>query len=314
MSCQLKRPDIPDCVDAEVGIVVASAQLASNEKRSEVKAKSVFVFKGAFERAARGDGVMINIASSSKKNVTRYTLKRDSIYHILPEYLFHPMDRYVDCEDDKEKLKKCYSEQKRMEDDALSFFYPFDKTLLEERLKFQAYLNDRILRNNTFIADFISQGYRINRRNPFINLAYPCIQWLREYRGVHRAVKTALFIAFGGSVANYGVEPREINVSLDANEVHFSLEGIIDGLFCGNCFLDIVDVFSLSYQVRIYSKKQIETLHKQIDDFVEFFNLWFLGVNQRLRIEFGDYLKVPTLGTGLSGDDLFLNYNTQLIP
>lgn len=309
----MKRPDIPTCVDAEFGIVVASAQIASAEKRPEVKTKSTFTFKGVFERAAKGDGVQINLQSSSKKNVVKYILRRDSLYHILPEYLFHPIDRYVDCNDNEEKLKQCYNEQKRTEEDALKFFYPFDKTLLEERLKFQAYLNDRILRNNTFIADFISQGYRVNKKNPFIISAYPCIQWLREYRGVNRAIKTALYIAFGGSVARYQVSTKEVNVNLNADEIHFSLDTTIDDLFCGNYYTDVEDEFKLSYQVKILSQKQIETLHKQINEFIGFFNLWFLGLNQKLKIEFGDYLKAPILTSGMSGNDLFLNYNTQLI-
>lgn len=310
---KLQRPDIPMGIDADLSIAVASAHLEAVSKETNISLHSGYVYKGVHERTAKGDDLLVSLQTSTKKSMVRYLLKRDSLYHILPEHLFHPLDRYANCEGDEEEFRKCRKAQKEMEENALRYFYPCDKVLQEERTAFQSFLNDRILRNNTFIVDFITEGHRVNHTNRYINGVYPCIQWLRAYRGVKRVIEVALRLAFCNSVATYEVGINEVRIPIDTETCHCCLDGTIDDLFCGDTFTDVEELVSLSYQTCIMSQKQIEILQRDIDEFKEFFQFWFLGLHQHLTIDFGDYTKKPVMFTGTSDDDLYLNYNTQLI-
>lgn len=310
---KLQRPDIPVDIDADLAITIASAHLETVSKEMGVFMRSGYIYKGTHERTAKGDELLISLQTSTKKLLVRYLLKRDSLYHILPEYLFHPLDRYANCEGDEEKLKKCRKAQKEMEENALRYFYSYDKVLQEERITFQSFLNNRILRNNTFIVDFITEGYRVNRKNRYINGVYPCIQWLRAYRGVGRVIEVALRLAFCNSITKYEININEVKIPIDTEVCHCCLDGTIDDLFCGNTYTDVEELISVSYQTPIMSQKQIEILQRDINEFKDFFQMWFLGLHQHLTINFGDFTKVAVMFTGTSNNDLYLNYNTQLI-
>lgn len=310
---KLQRPDIPTGIDADLSIAIVSAHLENFCKEMNIPLRSAYVYKGVHERTAKGDDLLVTLQNSTKKAMIRYLLKRDSLYHILPEYLFHPLDRYANSVGDEDEFKKSREAQKEMEENALRYFYPCDKVLQEERIAFQSFLNDRILRNNTFIVDFITEGHRVNRNNRYINNVYPCIQWLRAYRGVKRVIEVALRLAFCNSIARYEVRMNEVNIPIDTKTCHCCLDGTIDDLFCGDTYTETEELISVSYQTPIMSQKQIEISHRDIDEFKEFFQLWFLGLHQRLTIDFGDYTKVAVMFTGTTDHDLYLNYNTQLI-
>lgn len=310
---KLQRPDIPIGIDADLVIAVTSAHLEAISKETNISLHSTYVYKGVHERTAKGDDLVVALQPSAKKTTVRYLLKRDSLYHILPEYLFHPLDRYANCDGDEEEFRKCRKAQKEMEENALRYFYPCDKVLQEERSSFQSFLNDRVLRNNTFIVDFITEGHRVNRKNRFINNVYPCIKWLRAYRGVKRVIEVALRFAFGNSIAKYEVKFEEVRIPMDSKTCHYYLNETIDDLFCGNSYTDKGECICLAYQTLIMSQRQIEILQRDMDEFREFFQLWFLGLHQHLIITFGDYKKAAVMWVGTSDNDLYLNYNTQLI-
>lgn len=309
----VQRPDIPLGIDADVAITVSSAHHETISKEMNIPLSNRYVYKGVHERTAKGDDLLMSLQTSTKKVTVRYLLKRDSLYHILPEYLFHPLDRYTACDGDEEAFRKCRKEQKEMEENALHYFYPCDKVLQEERTYFQSFLNDRILRNNTFIVDFITEGHRVNRTNRFIHRVLPCIQWLRAYRGVERAVEVALRFAFSNCIAQYKVSRIEVKIPIDTTACHCCLNETIDDLFCGNTYTEGKESVCLSYQTPIKSQKQIEILQRDMDEFREFFQSWFLGLHQHLKITFGDYKKAAVMYVGTSDNDLYLNYNTQLI-
>lgn len=310
---KIQRPDIPIGIDADLSIAIASAHTESVCKEINIPLRNLYVYKGVHERTAKGDDLLISLQTSTKKTQVRYLLKRDSLYHILPESLFHPLDRYANCDGNEEEFKQCRKAQKEIEENALHYFYPCDTVLQEERTTFQSFLNDRILRNNAFIVDFIAEGHRVNRKNRYINSVYPCIQWLRAYRGIKRMIEVALLFAFNNCIAKYKVENKEVQIPMNTATCHYCLNGTVDDLFCGNTYTDAEEVIHLSYQTLIMSQKQIEILQRDIDEFKEFFQLWFLGLHQRLEITFGDYTKPAVMYIGTSDNDLYLNYNTQLI-
>lgn len=307
------RPLLPFGIDADLAIAIVSAGVEAYHKSSRLPMQFTYEFKGVHERTAVGDELQITLRGRQKKsNLVKYTLKRDSLYHILPEYLFHPLDRYAGCDQDEDEFLKCYKQQEEMTENALAYFYPYDKVFQELRTDFQHYLNDHILTDNLFIADFITAGFQVNLANKFIRSVYPCLLWLRQYRGYENAIRTALKFAFANQVRAYHADWVTEQTALSAH-CHYHLEGTLDELFCGDTFSDSVYRFDIQYQIEIHTKEQIARLTLEIEEFQRFFQDWFLNVEQHLHLVFGDWTKVPIIESHPNGPGLFLNYNTQLI-
>lgn len=310
---KLRRPSLPPDIDSDLSIAVVDSNIQSFISDSEIPIKRSYVFSGVHERTAKGDDLIVSASTSSKRHQLKYSLKRDSLYHILPEYLFHPLDRYADTDGDKEEFVKRRKAQKDIESDALEYFYPFDKSFQLLRTSFQDKLNNEILNNKLFIVDFITENYNVNKNNLFIKGAYPCIIWLRNNRGVKNLLEVAIKYAFHDSINSYNLTSGEQSSPIDADSCHISLDGEIDDLFCGPRYYYLEESINVEYQTEIISEAQIQQLTAEIREFEEFFNAWFLTQNQIIKVEFGDYNKQPIMNVGTSNDDLFLGYNTQLI-
>lgn len=310
---KLRRPSLPSDIDSDFSIAVVDNNIKSIISESDIPVKESYVFNGVHERTAKGDNLLVSASTSAKRHQLKYSLKRDSLYHILPEYLFHPLDRYADTDGNKEEFIKRRKAQKDIEADALEYFYPFDKIFQVLRTSFQQKLNNEILNNKLFIVDFITEGYDINKNNPFIKGAYPCIIWLRNNRGVKKLLELAVKYAFSDSLNSYDIVSNEQSSGIDTESCHITLDREIDDLFCGPLYYYLEESINIEYQTEITSENQIEQLKSEIEEFESFFAKWFLTQNQTIKVKFGDYNKQPIMNVGTSNDDLFLGYNTQLI-
>lgn len=310
---RLHRPSLPADIDSDLSIAVVNGNIKSLVSDSEIPIKESYIFCGFHERTAKGDNVLISASTSTKRHQLKYSLKRDSIYHILPEYLFHPLDRYADTDGDKEEFVKRRKAQKETESDALEYFYPFDISIQHLRTLFQDKLNKEILNNKIFIVDFITEGFDIKKNNKFIKGAYPCIIWLRNNRGVKKLLEVTVKYAFSDSLNSFNMISNEQSSSIDPDTCHITLDGEIDNLFCGTRYFYLEERINVEYQTKIISEDQIQHLKSEIREFETFFKAWFLTRNQTIKVKFGDYDKQPIMNVGTADDDLFLGYNTQLI-
>lgn len=310
---KLRRPSLPPDIDSDLSIAVVHCNINSLLPDSEVPVKETFAFNGVHERTAKGDNLTVSVISSTKRHLIKYSLKRESLYHILPEYLFHPLDRYADTDGDMEEFLKRRKAQKEIEGLALDYFYPFDREFQNLRTRFQDRLNHEILNNNLFIVDFITDGFKVNRKNKFIMNVYPCLVWLRNNRGVRKLIEVAIKYAFMDSLNHFQTIYEEGSDLIDTDSCHISLDGMIDDLFCGPEYYFPEERIYVEYQTDITSEKAITGLSESIAEFKTFFKSWFLTHNQSIDIRFGDYTRQPVLETGSTGNNLYLGYNTQLI-
>lgn len=306
---KLSKPNIPKELDADVAmsVIIPHANSISDKELSYS-----YKFKGVSERTALGDD--LSIAIRNRQNSTssiKFSLKRDSLYHILPEYLFHPLDHYLGADGDTEEFDKRYKEQEEQKNKALTYFKPFDQHFQQIRTSYQQWLNDNIFSGNQFLADFITNGYDINLNNPFIKAVYPCVPWLRDYRGNDDMIKTALGYAFAGN-ATINKEYKEIDIPISEN-VPSQIGNSLGNLYCGETFKSLVCTWTVFYQTKIETEQHLELIKMQIKEFKEFFSSWFLSLEDELIIEFGDKLATPDLSEKKDSKGVFLNYSTQLI-
>ena len=305
----IKRPYIPKEVDADVATSIIIPCIDDN---TEGKVTYAYDFKGVSERTALGDVLTTSIKNKQNSNPSvTFSLKRDSLYHILPEYLFHPLDRYLGADGDTEEFEKRYKEQEEQEKNALTYFRPFDRHFQELRTEYQKWLNDHIFNGNQFISDYLTSGYKFNRSNPFIQAVYPCIPWLRDNRGNLDMIKVALGYAFMGK-ATIQRKWKEENMPL-SESVHSNIGGLIDDLFLGSTHSCGSYNWHVIYQTKIENEDSLVNLKRLVKEFEDFFSDWFLSIEETLTIEFGDWTAKPELTIKNQENGIFLNYSTQLI-
>ena len=309
---KIQRPKFSPNIDADIAIGVIDRNFRALID-SNASLETSFVFNGVHERTAKGDEVSLTVTSTSKRSAIKYHLKRDSLYHILLEYLFHPLDRYADSDGDKDVFLEKRAAQKRIESDAKEYFYPYDKILNDIRIRFQQYLNDKILDNETFIIDFIIENENINKDNPFIRACLPSILLLRSNRGSESLITLALKKTFGHNLCELNRQHIEYTISIEPDSCHICLNDSIDDLFCGDSFMDWIELISIRFQTKILSEIEIDRLNRELREFESFFKYWFLGDSQMIKIEFGDYEKQPLISDDVADGLLFLNYNAQLL-
>lgn len=296
-------------VDADIAMAVALRQLAAETSPADVVTR--FYLKGLHERTSSGDELLLSLRRKQKYTELRFQLKRDSLYHILPEYLFHPLDRYAGAEGDQEEFEKRYQEQKETEKKALAYFLPYDTVFQQLRIRFQDHLDAHILPNDTFLADFVTEGHEIAKENDYIRSAYPFIPWMRHYRGNFQVLRIILTLALGSEtkVRPCHRQTKKTNIS---SACHTTLDGTLSDLYCGNEYEEDIHPLHVTLSRPIRTRQQIAGEANRLARFADFFQTWFLAVEQTLFIEFGDWLQPPVLAPG-PRHELFLNYNTQLI-
>ena len=305
----IEKPIIPKGIDADVAmsVVIPHVDTATNKE-----AQYSYEFQGVSERTALGDNLCISIKNrQNTSSIVKFSLKRDSLYHILPEYLFHPLDHYLGTDGDTEEFDKRYKEQEEQKNKALTYFKPFDRQFQLLRISFQRWLNENIFSGNQFVADFITEGYEVKKSNPYINAVYPCIYWIRSFRGNDNMIETALGYAFSGNATI--VKERKEAKNPISDEVPCTIDGNLDNIYCGATYDDWKNVWSVFFQTEIKSEQHLSLMKEQLREFSLFFSSWFLSVEEELIVEFGDRLAAPILQTNRHSDGIYLNYSTQLI-
>lgn len=306
---KLTKPNIPKELDADVAMSVIIRHMDSVADKKPVYS---YEFKGVSERTALGDNLDITLRNRQNAALSvKFSLKRDSLYHILPEYLFHPLDHYLGTDGDTEEFDKRYKDQEEQKNKALTYFKPFDQHFQRIRTTFQQWLNENIFSGNQFLSDYIMEGYGVNLNNPYIKAVYPCLPWVRDFRGNDEMIKTALGYAFIGDVI-IKKEYREVNL-LMSDDVPSRIGDSLDDLYCGTTFIDKVCIWKVFYQTEIKIEAHLKQIKTQVNEFNEFFSAWFLSVEDELIIRFGDKLAKPDLRGTDDAKGIFLNYSTQLI-
>ena len=306
---KLSKPNLPKELDADVALSVV---IPLAEAVADIQPIYSYEFLGVAERTALGDDLTLSIKNrQNSPSSIKFSLKRDSLYHILPEFLFHSLDHYLDVNGDTGEFDKKYKEQEEQKNKALTYFRPFDCHYQQLRAYYQQWLNEHIFSGNHFLADFITSGYQVNLRNPFICSVYACIPWIRDYRGNDEMIQTAIGYAFKGNAEGHN-ERCEVD-TLITDEVPTYLGASISTLFCGPTFKDIKTVWRVFFQTEIGTAQHLHTLCEQIHEFQQFFAQWFLPIGAKLQIEFGDKIALPILTGGKEQQGIFLNYSTQLI-
>jgi len=275
------------------------------------KEKKAIELKGSHNRNAYEDIAAINEDESGIINVA---IARNSIYDILPESLFHPIDRFdnIPSNEYKERFKEECERQQIEEDNARKFFKPFDNIIMELNTIVYDLKND--ISNSSILKDILCDGLSERyRKNRFIKKVTEYIPICRNIRGNKSLLSFML---------RYKLFDEHIRISEHLN--HNSMQDshprynfqLIDSTssdddyFLGNEFDENITTYNIQYWSEDECGEDFLAFVEDMSVFEDFLNEYFMGIETCIKFN----ITKTSLPVRLS-DEVFytyLDYNTNI--
>ena len=258
--------------------------------------------KGHHKRNAYNDIINIDerVDGSLELNISR-----DGLYHVLPEYMFHPIDRFSNLPrlEEKERFAEEYEKQEQEKERAYKFFAPIDVLLLLLKVETSNRLR-ALTDNNKVLLDIL--GDRLSEQqqnNRFIKKAIPYLPCCKQIRG-NKTLLTLLLRKF------FMEEGMIITLKEKKTECRDIIPHYADGLdatlndsFVGNVYDELI----MNYDIHYWSEDECNENFLQFVDDMEVFKCfiedYFMSVEEQLHFD------ITHDGAPLRlSDDIYYNY------
>lgn len=249
------------------------------------------------------------------ENTIRIELSKQSLYDILPESLFHPIDRFdnIPFNEYKERFAEEVEQQRIEEENARAFFSLYDRFIfglssIFTEAKQIHYGDNRIL--SDIICDSLNRELKNNR---FISRIIEFTPQCRRIRGD----LTKITLMLRKIMADEGLRliPNNNYQTFTDTKPGYNchLSNTDDGpdeLFLGNTFDEKVLSFNIQYWNDDYCNESFLALVTEIKDFEDFLNDYFMGIETAIHFN----ISTHTLPVRLSDDMChnYLDYNTNI--
>lgn len=237
---------------------------------------------------------------------------RNSLYNSLPEFMFHPIDRFDNIPkiEERERLAEEYQKQEKEKENAYRFFAPIDLLLLQLRVKVRDSLSI-YYQSNKVLIDIIGDELTDEQtENCFIRQTLKYLPLCKNIRGNKTLLTFMLCKIFMEEGLKIDVTRKTTTFTDKAPRYSDGLDSAIGESYVGNVF----DEESTLYDIHYWSEDDCnENFMKFVED-VEQYRLFlqdnFLSIEDTLHF---NICKDDAL-LRLSDDIIFnyLNYNTNL--
>ena len=230
---------------------------------------------------------------------------RNSLYNALPEYIFHPIDRFDNL--------PAYEERKHFQDEidkqeeemrkAYLFFAPIDVLLLKLRSDVRASLTPLAEENivlQQILGDSLTDEQRQNRFIKQLIPMLPCCKYIRGNRTLITLMLRKVFMDEGMAMRPKAVKHEFTD---DTPFYENSLDMTLGDCYVGNTFSETVS----SYEVYYWSDDECTGEFLSVIDDIEMLRLfikdYFLAIEEDLVFDI--HHDEPPLRLN---DEVFLNY------
>lgn len=263
--------------------------------------------KGLHKRNAYMD--ILNLEDKGER--MQLSLGRNSLYNSLPEFLFHPIDRFdLPQHNQKERFAEEYTNQEQEKENAYKFFAPIDLALLHQRVRARHHINSLTSGNKVLIdiiSDCLSEKQKTNR---FIKNSLEYLPYCKIIRGDRTLItmmlrkilmKEGIFVDINNNNKTFVDSAPRYKTEVDSD---------LSSLYVGAEF----EQETLCYNVHYWNDEECnENFHSFLDDIEEyriFVQDFFLSVESIL--EFNVCHDVPALRLSDTTIYNYLNYNTNI--
>lgn len=237
---------------------------------------------------------------------------RNSLYNALPEFMFHPIDRFDNIPkiEEKERFAEEYQKQEKEKENAYKFFAPIDLLLLKLRVKVRNSLSE-YAHSNRVLIDIIGDEFTDEqKKNRFIIQTLKFIPSCKHIRGNRTFLTFMLRKIFMDEGLKIEIHRKAVTYTDKTPRYCDGLDSAIGESYVGNVF----DEESTLYDIHYWSEDDCdENFMKFVED-VEQYRLfiqdYFLSIEDTLHF----YICKDDVPLRLSDDIIFnyLNYNTNL--
>lgn len=267
------------------------------------------VYKGLHKRNAYND-----IVDFEEKKDGNYIvgISRHSLYDSLPEYLFHPIERFgsLGKKEDQKKFSEEYELQEQEREKAYLFFAPLDLFLLNIRLEVRKKLSE-YTESNKVLIDILSDNLTEDQKNNrFIKQAIPFLPSCKTIRGDKTLITLMLrkiFMEEGLLLEVYKKNGTHTDPEPRYND---SIGSSLDALYVGNTYEQPITKYIIHYWSDEYCDDNFLQFISEVEALRSFIQDFFMSVEEELNFD----ISTDSAPLRLS-DNLFfnyLNYNTNI--
>lgn len=238
---------------------------------------------------------------------------RNSLYNSLPEYMFHPINRFENIPEHerKERFAKEYARQEREKENAHRFFAPIDILLLNLKAKVKDEINLFASSNiimQKIIGDTLTDEERNNR---FIKRVVPFLPNCKRIRGNRTLITLLLRKVL--SEEEITLERESLKYMIMDNEPQYNetIENYeLETLYLGNEFGENITTYTIHYWSDDECNENFTIFLDELQCFKRFFQDYFLSVEEVLS--FNIVKDAPPLRLSDNESYNYLNYNTNI--
>lgn len=266
-------------------------------------------FAGLHHRNAYSDIIGIE---ETADGVLHLSIGRNSLYNSLPEFMFHPIDRFNELPrlEEKERFAREYELQEQEKENAHRFFAPIDTFLLKMRLTARELLREYYETDKALIdilADSLTPEQRANR---FIKQVLPMLPHCKHIRGD----KTLLTLLIRKVLVDEGlsIEVHKQQREFTDPEPRYGhmVGATLDECYAGCTFDQPVLAFDIHYWSQERCDAQFLTFVDEMEQLRAFIQDYFMPVDGILS-----FIIATDDAPLVLNDDMhynYLNFNTNV--
>jgi hypothetical protein len=244
---------------------------------------------------------------------TEFHVGRNGLYNSLPEYMFHPINRFdnIPERERKERFVEEYAKQELEKENAHKFFSPIDVLLLDLKTKVKEKIN-QLSSDNIFIQNIIGDTLTEKENsNRFIQRTIPFLPNCKRIRGN----KTLITFMLRKVLFEDGLSLNKENIVSEIHDKEPQYNSKIEdfqlnSMYLGNEFSENIMTFTINYWSDEECSEHFNLLLEELETYRLFIKDYFFSIEDELCFHINsDY---PTLRLA---DDIiynYLNYNTNL--
>lgn len=267
------------------------------------------IVDGLHKRNVYGD--IIDLSENADESLLLH-IGRHSLYDSLPEYMFHPIDRFdgLPKYEEKERFDEEYEAQEKEKENARKFFSSIDLMLLNLRMVVRSRLReymetDKIMMD--ILGDEITERQRQNR---FVRQVIPFLPSCKNIRGNKTLISFMLRKIFKNEGVDIKVNTGKREFMDPQPRYADSLSASLDEMFVGNVFEEQVLSYTLHYWPDEEENEQFLHFIDELEVLRLFIQDYFLSVDQLLDFD----ITKDEEPLRISDDTHYnyLNYNTNI--
>lgn len=244
---------------------------------------------------------------------TEFHVGRNGLYNSLPEYMFHPINRFdnIPERERKERFAEEYAKQELEKENAHKFFSPIDVLLLDLKTKVKEKIN-QLSSDNIFIQNIIGDTLTEKEKsNRFIQRTIPFLPNCKRIRGN----KTLITFMLRKVLFEEGLSLNKENIVSEIHDKEPQYNSKIEdfqlnSMYLGNEFSENIMTFTINYWSDEECSEHFNLFLEELETYRLFIKDYFFSIEDELCFHINsDYTTLRL------ADDIiynYLNYNTNL--